>query len=153
MMIELYVAGLFILGCVSLYSLIISKTNRWLVFILVPLILVMSLYTWKAITVLQGKPIMAMPIDENVEIIFVTNQKPTIFFLLRHEDDFVPRYYAIPWTEENAKKIARLENMKKAGLPLEGKIVIKQRAGGSESPSLDWEQTRSYQITNPKNAN
>lgn len=153
MMIELYVAGLFLLGCVSMYSLIQSSTNRWLVFILIPLILVMCLFTWRAITVLQGKPIMHVPTDENVEIVFVTNQKPTIFFLLRHEDDFVPRYYSIPWTEENAKKIARLENLKKSGLKLEGKFVMRQKEGGSESPSLDWEQTRSYHITNPKNAN
>ena len=151
-MMELYVAGLFVLGCVSMYSLIQSRTNRWLMFVMIPLVLGMSLYTWQAITVLRGKPIPDLPIDENVEVIWVTNQKPQILLLLRHDDEFTPIYYSIPWTRENAKRIAGMEKIKKNGIKLEGKFKVKRNwKEGTDSWSIDWEQTRSYSDTNPKN--
>ena len=151
-MMELYIAGLFVLGCVSMYSLIQSRTNRWLMFVMIPLVLGMSLYTWQAITVLRGKPIPDLPIDENVEVIWVTNQKPQILLLLRHDDEFTPIYYSIPWTRENAKRIAGMEKIKKNGIKLEGKFKVKRNwKEGTDSWSIDWEQTRSYSDTNPKN--
>ena len=151
-MMKLYIAGLFLLGCVSMYSLIQARTNRWLMFVMIPLVLGMCLYTWQAITVLRGKPIPDLPIDENVEVVWVTNQKPQILLLLRHDDEFTPIYYSIPWTQENAKRIAGMEKIKKNGIKLEGKFKVKRNwKEGTDSWSIDWEQTRNYSDTNPKN--
>lgn len=150
-MITGYIIGLFILAGVSMYALIQSKTNRWIVFILIPIILCMSLYTWQAITFLQGKPVAGLPEDKEVEIIYISVRKPDIYLLMKHIDQQQPTYYFVPWTKENAKKLQQLRRLQQAGLDLQGKFTRKRKGNNSESESPQWEQTLSYQQRNPKN--
>lgn len=151
-MINGYVLGLFILGCVSVYALIQSRTNRTLVFFLIPLILSMTLYTWQAVTMLQGKPIMGLPQDQDMEIIYITVRKPEILFLVHHSEEEQATFYAIPWTRENAKKAAKMRKLQELGLVLRGKFTQKRKGNNSESNSLEWEQVKDYSVNNPKNA-
>mgnify|MGYP005735399087 CR=1 FL=1 len=45
-----------------------------------------------------------------------------------------------------------MEKIKKSGIKLEGKFKVKRNwKEGTDSWSIDWEQTRSYSDTNPKN--
>jgi len=151
-MIDLYIIGLFVLAGTSVYALIQSKTNRVIVFVLVPLILVMSLYTWRAVTLFQGSPIMGLPYDKQVQIVYVSKRKPNILLLLKHKDTPAPTYYAIPWTKENAQKITQLENYAKKGVKLDGKFKMPPTMSNSnESPSIEWEPTRDYSADNLKN--
>lgn len=150
-MITGYIVGLFILAGVSMYALIQSKTNRWLVFILIPIILCMSLYTWQAVTMLQGKPIAGLPEDKEVEILYITVRKPDIYLLMKHSDQEQPTYYFVPWTKENAKKLQQLKRLQAGGIDLQGKFTKKRNSNNSESRSLEWQQTLSYQQQNPKN--
>jgi len=150
-MISAYIVGLFFLGIVSVYALIQSRSNRFIVFLLIPLILSMTLYTWQAVTYLQGTAIEGIPEEQEMEIIYITVRKPDILFLVQHKDRDRATFYSIPWTKENAKKASRLRKLAESGINLRGKFTKKQRNGG-ESKSPDWQQVLDYSVDNPKNS-
>jgi len=126
----IYVASvlLFLLAVVSIYALIKSRSNLILLFFLIPIILSSSIYTGYSIYVLQGTPINNLP-EGKVELIWAEMQKPDIIFLVRHEDETIPKYYRIPYTKNNAKLLAGLNKMAGAGHPQEGEFKPKETGG------------------------
>lgn len=150
--IQIYIVGLFILAVVSVYSLIMSRQNRLATFIMTPMILVMSLFTWQAVTLLQGTPILGLPFNEEVEVIYIRRQKPDILLLIKNENELVPHYYSIPWTEENSKKFAEMEQEAQSGMLMEGefKPLNETDKNNSESLSFEFNRVRDYNVTNPK---
>ena len=111
----------------------------------------MTLYTWQAVTYLQGTAIEGIPEEQEMEIIYITVRKPDILFLVQHKDRDRATFYSIPWTKENAKKASRLRKLAESGINLRGKFTKKQRNGG-ESKSPDWQQVLDYSVDNPKNS-
>ena len=108
-MIMVYVIGLFILILVCLYALIQSKANKLYTFIIIPLALIMASMTWQGIKLLQGMPVYGLPMNEQIEVLYVEDNKPWIFVLLREEHG--PVLYKIDWTEENKKKMQELKRL------------------------------------------
>ena len=106
-MIMVYVVGLFALIIVCLYALIQSKANKLYTFIIIPLALIMASMTWQGIKLLQGMPVYGLPMNEKIEVLYVEDNKPWIFVLLREEHG--PVLYKIDWTEENKKKMQELK--------------------------------------------
>jgi hypothetical protein len=149
-MITLYVAGLFILAVFSLYALIQSKSNRWLVFILIPLLTTMSLYTWKSVLILQGTPILGLPYGKNVKILWIHNEKPNILLLLRQDDAVFPKYHAVEWTLDNAIKAIEIQGNIENDISVEGTFI--QPASNEEGVEVlrNFEEFESYQTSNPK---
>jgi len=130
MMILVYIAGLFTLILICMYALIQSKANTLYTFIIIPLALLMASMTWQGIKLLQGMPVYGLPVDEKVEVLYVQDNKPWIFVLLKEENG--PVLYKIDWTEENKKKMKELQ--RKIGTSLaQGKFEIKGNKGESES--------------------
>ena len=130
MMILVYIAGLFALILICMYALIQSKANSLYTFIIIPLALLMASMTWQGIKLLQGMPVYGLPVDEKVEILYVQDNKPWIFVLLKEENG--PVLYKIDWSEENKKKMKKLQ--KKIGSSLaQGKFELKGNKGESES--------------------
>ena len=131
MMIIAYVLGLFVLILVCLYALIQSKANKLYTFIIIPLALIMASMTWQGIKLLQGMPVYGLPEQEEVEVMWVNDNKPWIYVVLKKEG--VPVLYKIDWSEENKKKMKELQ--KKIGSSLaQGKFKMdKSNAGQSES--------------------
>ena len=108
-MIMVYVVGLFALIIVCLYALIQSKANKLYTFIIIPLALIMASMTWQGIKLLQGMPVYGLPMNEKIEVLYVEDNKPWIFVLLREEHG--PVLYKIDWTEENKKKMQELKRL------------------------------------------
>ena len=106
-MIMLYVVGLFTLILVCLYALIQSKANKLYTFIIIPLALLMASMTWQGIKLLQGMPVYGLPMETQVQVMFVHDSKPWIYVLLNSENG--PKFYKIDWTEENKKKMKDLQ--------------------------------------------
>lgn len=130
MMILVYIAGLFALILICMYALIQSKANSLYTFIIIPLALLMASMTWQGIKLLQGMPVYGLPVDEKVEVLYVQDNKPWIFVLLKEENG--PVLYKIDWSEENKKKMKELQ--RKIGSSLaQGKFEIKGNKGESES--------------------
>ena len=130
MMILVYIAGLFALILICMYALIQSKANSLYTFIIIPLALLMASMTWQGIKLLQGMPVYGLPVDEKVEVLYVQDNKPWIFVLLKEENG--PVLYKIDWSEENKKKMKELQ--KKIGSSLaQGKFELKGNKGESES--------------------
>ena len=130
MMILVYIAGLFALILICMYALIQSKANSLYTFIIIPLALLMASMTWQGIKLLQGMPVYGLPVDEKVEVLYVQDNKPWIFVLLKEENG--PVLYKIDWSEENKKKMKELQ--RKIGTSLaQGKFEIKGNKGESES--------------------
>jgi hypothetical protein len=130
-LIMVYILGLFILILVCLYALIQSKANKLYTFIIIPLALIMASMTWQGIKLLQGMPVYGLPEKEEVEVMWVNDNKPWIYVVLKK--DGAPVLYKIDWSEENKKKMKELE--KKIGSSLaQGQFeTTKSNAGESES--------------------
>jgi len=108
-MISLYVVGLFTLVLVCVYALIQSKANKWYTFTIIPFALIMALYTWKAVTALQGLPIYGLPYMKNVIVMYVYDQKPWIYAVLNTDDKGL-MLYKIDWTEADHEKMQALKD-------------------------------------------
>jgi hypothetical protein len=128
-MIMVYVVGLFTLILICMYALIESKANKLYTFIIIPLALLMASMTWQGIKLLQGMPVYGLPIEEKVEVLYVQDNKPWIFVLLREENG--PVLYKIDWSEENKKKMKMLKN--KIGSSLAQGKFTKEGRGESQS--------------------
>ena len=107
MMIQFYIVGLFTLILVCLYALIQSKANKLYTFTIIPLALIIASMTWQGIKMLQGMPVYGLPMQQQVQVMFVHDSKPWIYVLLNSENG--PKFYKIDWTEENKKKMKDLQ--------------------------------------------
>ena len=107
MMIMVYITGLFTLILVCLYALIQSKANKLYTFTIIPLALIIASMTWQGIKLLQGMPVYGLPMEKQVQVMFVHDSKPWIYVLLNSENG--PKFYKIDWNEENKKKMKDLQ--------------------------------------------
>lgn len=132
----------FLIGVVAIYALIQTGKNYALQAILIPIILIGTLYAGYAIYVLQGTPRSGIPEGE-VELVFVEMQKPWIVFLAREkpqegqEDkaDPIPKYFRIVYNEANRKTMNELVKQMRMGQKVEGKFKAKTVVGGLEPPN------------------
>ena len=138
----------FLIGVVAIYALIQTGKNYALQAVLIPIILVGTLFAGYAIYILQGTPKVGIP-EGNVELVFVEMQKPWIIFLSREipeEDeegegyaDPIPKYFRIVYNEENKKTMNRLIKRMEAGQKVEGEFKAKKIApGGIEPPQGEY---------------
>ena len=118
MLSNFYVYGLFIVAAVSVYSLIYSRQNKLVTFILIPLILGVSIWTWHAIKILQGTPLDDLIWDKQAQIIWAYQDKPNIYMLARMGKTREPTYFVIPWSEENMYKIRKIQE----GIKMQGSV-------------------------------
>jgi len=107
MMIMVYITGLFTLILVCLYALIQSKANKLYTFTIIPLALIIASMTWQGIKMLQGMPVHGLPMETQVQVMFVHDSKPWIYVLLNSENG--PKFYKIEWNEENKEKMKQLQ--------------------------------------------
>ena len=107
MMIMVYITGLFTLILVCLYALIQSKANKLYTFTIIPLALLIASMTWQGIKLLQGMPVYGLPMETQVQVMFVHDSKPWIYVLLNSKNG--PKFYKIDWNEENKKKMKNLQ--------------------------------------------
>ena len=130
-LILLYILGLFTLILVCLYALIQSKANKLYTFIIIPLALMMASMTLQGIKVLQGMPVYGLPEQVEVEVMWVNDNKPWIYVVLKR--DGVPVLHKIDWTEENKKKMKELQRQIGSSMA-QGKFEEKKsNSGESES--------------------
>jgi hypothetical protein len=69
----------------------------------------MASMTWQGIKLLQGMPVYGLPMDEKIEVLYVQDDEPWIYVLLKTKKG--PVFYKIDWTEENKKKMKELQKM------------------------------------------
>lgn len=119
---ELSMVALFIMAVFSSYSLIKSKINKFLTFSLIPVILVTGIISAYAIFSLRGTPIMDIPRSENVEVVHIEIKKPYILLLAKTDDEQLPKFYALPYTKENARSMQDITERRQIGLKAEGKF-------------------------------
>lgn len=150
-MITAYVIGLFILALISVYALIQSKANRLITFVLIPVALVISLYSWQVVKALQGTPILGLPMNVESRVIYIHNEKPNILFLVQEksEEYQMPRYYSIPWTEKNAEEAEKMKRKGQQGMPVDGQFKAKD--GGGDDNSFEFSNIEQRSSPIPKN--
>jgi len=127
----IYIATLllFCLAVLTVYAIIQTNKNRILVFLLIPLVLVSSLYTGYSIYALQGTPINTLPKGE-VEVLWAEVQKPHIYFLVRHTGEPRPQYYTMPYSENNARKMQNMGKQAEDGTPATGEFKETEQQNG-----------------------
>ena len=138
---ELYfiILLLFALGSTTIYSLIISRRNYLMVFILTPLLLVSTIYSSNIILALLGSPIKGFPVNETVEIKWVEVADPVIYFVALDTSlsDTRPKYYVVPYTKQNRDTMQELKKRLENGRQTQGEFKIKNKGGSSESKQKD----------------
>lgn len=135
----------FLMGVVAIYALIQTGKNYALQAVLIPVILVSTLFAGYAIYILQGTPKKGIP-DYEVEIVFVEMQKPNILFLARQkagdddtETDPIPKYFVIPYNDENKKTMNKIMKKMEMGVQVEGKFKKKTNPTGTQPPTGEYQ--------------
>jgi len=150
MITDLYMYGLFVVAAVSVYSLIYSRQNRFLTAIMIPLILIVSIWTWQAIKILQGTPKTDLPWEKQVEVVWAYQDKPSIYLVAKIEGDRLPVYYVIPWTDENMYKVRKMQLAIQKKGSAEGKFKKPKGYTGAQS-SFFFEEVKRFQDRTNKN--
>lgn len=120
---------LFCLAVLTVYAIIQTNKNRILVFLLIPLVLVSSLYTGYSIYALQGTPVNSLPKGE-VEVLWAEVQKPHIYYLVRHVGEPQPQYYTMPYSKSNARKMQNMGEQAENGKPVTGVFKETEQQNG-----------------------
>lgn len=136
----------FLMGVVAIYALIQTGKNYALQAVLIPVILVGTLFAGYAIYILQGTPKQGIP-EYDVEVVFVQMQKPHILFLAREaasddasETDPIPKYFVIPYNDQNKKTMNKIMKRMEMGQPVEGKFKKKDvNPNGNQPPTGEFE--------------
>ena len=132
----------FLTGVVTVYAIIQTGKNYALQALMIPLILVSTIFAGYAIFILQGTPKNGVP-DGEVEIVWVEMQKPNILFLARgteQGDSPIPKYYRIPYNDTNKKEVNKMKKKMEMGVPVQGEFKQKQPLpGGNEPPQGEFE--------------
>lgn len=132
----------FLTGVVTIYAIIQTGKNYALQSLMIPLILVSTIFAGYAIFILQGTPKNGIP-DGEVEILWVEQQKPNILFLARgteQGDSPIPKYYRIPYNDQNKKEINKMKRKMEMGMPVQGQFKQKKPLpGGQEPPQGEFE--------------
>lgn len=113
---------LFMLGVSSIYALIQTGKNYALLVIIIPLLLVSTIFAGYSIYALQGSPKPGVPAGE-VEIVWVEIQKPVIVFTVRTEGDTIPVYHIIPYNDENNQMMQDMKKRSKEGKEVRGTFM------------------------------
>lgn len=124
---------IFITSVITLYALILHRKNLILLIFLIPMLLTSTVYTGYSIYALQGTPIVGIPVDKSVEIVWVEPAKPWIRLMLRVEDQPQPVYYKMAYTKKNMDELnkAAAKASKSGEGKIEGKFQL-NAAGGEE---------------------
>lgn len=132
----------FLTGVVTIYAIIQTGKNYALQALMIPLILVSTIFAGYAIFILQGTPKNGIP-DGEVEILWVELQKPNILFLARgteQGDSPLPKYYRIPYNDQNKEEINKMKRKMEMGMPVQGEFKQKKPLpGGQEPPQGEFE--------------
>jgi hypothetical protein len=132
----------FLMAVVSIYALIQTRKNYILLFILIPFILVSTIFAGYSIFALQGTPKRSVPSGE-IEIVFVEVAKPDIVFLARIDGEGLPLYFRIPYTDENKKLMGKLQRDLEIGQKIEGSLKMKPRKGSdSQNEDYQWDRIK-----------
>lgn len=138
---ELYfiILLLFALGATTIYALIISRKNYLMVFILTPLLLVSTIYSSNIILALLGSPIKGFPVNETVEVKWVEVADPVIYFIALDTSvaDTIPKYYVVPYTNQNRETMQELQKKLENGRQTQGEFKVKPKYGESNSRESD----------------
>ena len=137
----------FLIGVVAIYALIQTGKNYALQAVLIPIILVGTLFAGYAIYILQGTPKNGIP-DYEVEVVFIEMQKPWIIFLAREASnddeesstDPIPKYFKIPYNDENRKTMNKIMKKMEMGQQVEGKFKKKKvNPNGTQPPTGEFQ--------------
>ena len=132
MITSLYLATalLFFITAIALYALIISYKNYLVLFLLIPVSLVASVFTGYTIFALQGTPLVnQLPIDQQIEVVWAKPSKPWIYLIVKVGEEPVPMYHKIDYTENNLKQLQQA--MQSKGNAQQGKFQKKNSDSNS----------------------
>lgn len=125
--------SLILLSVVTLYALITSvQTKPILLTLIIPLTLAASVLSIYTMNWYKGAPLPGFP-EENVTIRIIDIGKPEILILAKREKEEFFRYWAVPYTKENAETAAIAQRGMSNGGIVEGKFSKVKRFNSDET--------------------
>ena len=124
--------SLVVLGIVTLYTLITcGKNNPLVIAVLIPLTLAAGTFSIYTLNFYRGLPLEGFP-PETVTIQVIQIGKPDILILGQLEDEQTVRFWAVPYSEENATAAANAKRNMGEGKPVKGQFKRVKRYNSDE---------------------
>lgn len=121
-MMYLWVVILTVCVVFCLYTVVQSRKHPLATFVLIPLLLVGSVYSVNLFYHIQGTPRNGLP-QGQVEVLYVGIAKPSIYVLVQSQQAEHPVYYRMDYTKQRAQQMRKLqEKMSKEQLRGEFKV-------------------------------
>ena len=131
-MIYVLTITLLALAILTIVTLIKIQGSSPIFWILVPLLIFNVGFTWIVMYDLKGWPVDTMPPNESTFYSSILS-KPDIYIVAKPSDANKPRFYIIPFTEENAEQVKRASQMKERGQT----VIIKQERDNFKAEVFD----------------
>lgn len=141
MMYILAALSLVVLGIVTLYTLIsCGRTRPFVIAILIPLTLAAGSFSIYTLNYYKGTPLEGFP-EDTVTVHVIKIGKPDILILAQRPGDDAVRYWAVPYTPENAKAAASAKGSMGNNKPVTGKFKKAGRYNNQDEQVVLFEPT------------
>lgn len=125
MLVYISIGSIFILAVLSLFVLIKTWKNKALLFLIMPFIIMAGSIAGYSVNALHGTAIMGLPEGDDVSVLSISIGKPLIHVVIEDNETKKVKLYAIPYTSDNAKKMARMQAELRKGKSKRGKFKMK----------------------------
>ena len=142
-MIYVLTITLLALAILTIVTLIKIQGSSPIFWILVPLLIFNIGFTWIVMYDLKGWPVDAMPPNDSTFYNSIMS-KPDIYVVAKPKDANEPRFYVIPFTEENAEQVKNAGQMKERGQI----VIIKQERDNFKAEVFDHTTENKKELTN-----
>ena len=142
-MIYVLTITLLALAILTIVTLIKIQGSSPIFWILVPLLIFNIGFTWIVMYDLKGWPVNTMPPNDSTFYSSILS-KPDIYVVAKPKDASEPRFYVIPFTEENAEQVKKAGQMKERGQI----VIIKQERDNFKAEVFDHTTENKKELTN-----
>ena len=134
-MIYLLTVSLLILVILATMAIVKSKFNIILTATIIPFLIFNAGFSWHTISELRGSPRDGYPVGQ-VQLLYAAVQQPKIYLLVNHENEKSPTLYAIPYSEEDARKLAKAMGDIKDGQTVMARLQNKDHGNNSNDQEM-----------------
>jgi len=138
--------SLFGLGLLTFFTV----SRRWVLIILIPIVLMFSLYSWRAEDYFRAQPIVGVPAGEKFQFLHHMVQGNKIYLWLINVDDlfsakkatdtFPPQTYVIPRTKNEEDALEKAEEQVKNGI-----VVFGMKGAGKKDDKQGYNGLNDFQ--------
>ena len=147
MMLYLLSISLTVLTVIGILAALRARLPAMLLVLLIPFMIFNAGFSWHTIESLKGMPLHSTPRDDS-RFLWAQIGRPYIYVVAQHSDQPNPRFYAMPYSDEAAKKIAAAMRATAQGLTMMMRFPGRSDRGnpGADQPEIEFYQFRHEEL-------